>query len=221
MFLRWLRARSPTPQDPVSPVRRKADGDQSPPPFSLVETPTPAVLAPQSSFPRPRLWVTMLWQLHSARSRSLRSTKGGPSAPTALPRNPFLLSLCRGGRGCQAYLNQRERGKEPMARVVAQRPATTLGRSKDRRALRCDGGEPGEVCLCPGGGRLYRRRGAASKPRPSPASAPRTQRGHTPFPLPPPLEPVWAGAVRAAPGPREPSPVAQASVGARLEGPRG
>lgn len=121
---------------------------------------------------------------------------------------------------------QRERRKEPGRGW--RRQAGTEQRGEDRRALRGRSWEPGEVCLCPRGARLYRRRG------PGPASAPCARPslprpswlwGHTPRPRPPPRNSprsrlrAWLCSAARGRRPPEPPPVAQTLVGARREGP--
>lgn len=79
-----------------------------------------------------------------------------------------------------------------------------------------EGGLASKICLCPGVGRFYRRRGPAPRALPLPDPRLPAQRGgHTPFPGSPHAAPSlgWAGL-----GGLEPPPVAQAFAGARREG---
>lgn len=77
-----------------------------------------------------------------------------------------------------------------------------------------EGGLASKICLCPGVGRFYRRRGPAPRALPLPDPRLPAQRGDTPLSRArPTLHPAWAGL-----GGLGPPPVAQAFAGARREG---
>lgn len=207
----------PDPQDPTSSARGKVNPDLFFPLAAESNTPTASVLAP----PKPLLALALGplgdralaapgvgegWPQRAVQQRQEHPQGTDPSPPG-------------GKRASGLPKDEGEKRKAPGARLEAPRGSEESG--EERSALQSRSWEPGEVCLCLGGRRFYRRRGPAPAPRPAPVPQAPSPRGHTPrrslLPGAPPAPSGAPGPAGAARGGRqpEPPPVAQARVEAR------
>lgn len=187
----------------LSSARGKVNPDLFFPLAAESNTPTPSVLAP----PKPLLALALGplgdrvlaapgvgegWPQRAVQQRQEHPQATDPSPPG-------------GKRASGLPKDKGEKRKGPGARLEAPRGSEESG--EERSALQRRSWEPGEVCLCLGGRRFYRRRGPAPRASPRPRPPGPLAAGTHPSPLPPPGRssrslgrawPCW-GSARGAP----------------------